>query len=235
MTAKFFYRPNAPTVVKRRFVEADILRKMFEIYLMDGSSSPESVNQEVCHYLEANVGDYDLVVIGDYGHGFLGERIIKVLCDGAKFLAINAQTNSANIGFNLITKYPRADYICIDEPEVRLATHDNVSSLEDLVVKVGRQLKCQSVAVTQGHRGALVYQDGDGFFQIPVFSREVVERVGAGDAYLSVTSPCVAANFPIDLVGFVGNAVGALKIRIVGNRSSVESVPLFKYINTLMK
>lgn len=235
VTAKFFHRPDAPTLVKRRFVEVDILRKMFEVYLMDGSQVPESVNQEVCRYLKANIDKYDLVVIGDYGHGFFEENIIKLLCDEAKFVAINAQTNSANIGFNLITKYSRADYICIDDLEIRLATHDNISPLEDLVTSVARQLGCQRVVVTQGHRGALVYDNRDGFFQIPVFSREVLDRVGAGDAYLSVTSPCAAAGFPIDLVGFIGNAVGALKIRIVGNRYSVEPVPLFKYIRTLLK
>ena len=36
----------------------------------------------------------------------------------SKFLAINCQTNSANLGFNLITKYPKSDFICIDEPEL---------------------------------------------------------------------------------------------------------------------
>ncbi|MDP2932324.1 MAG: PfkB family carbohydrate kinase, partial [Chloroflexota bacterium] len=235
VSAKFFYRPNAPTIVKRRFVEVDILRKMFEVYLMDGTSLPDSVNQQVQRYLSSSVGDYDLVVAGDYGHGFLGSEIIRLLCQGAKFLAVNAQTNSANIGFNLITKYPRADYICVDEPEIRLATHDNISQVESLLTGVTRQLDCHQAVVTRGHRGSLVYDERNGFLAIPVFSREVVDRVGAGDAYLSITSPCVAAGFPAELVGFIGNTVGALKIRIVGNKSSVEPVPLFKYINTLLK
>ena len=235
VSAKFFYRPDAPTIVKRRFVEADFLRKLFEVYLMDGNTLPKSVNQEVCHYLESNIGDYDLVVVGDYGHGFLEREIIEVLCERAKFLAVNAQTNSANIGFNLITKYPRADYICIDEPEIRLAAHDNVSPVESLAGKITKELKCHRAVITRGHQGSLVCADGYGFLPIPAFSREVVDSVGAGDAYLSITSPCVAAGFPGDLVGFIGNAVGALAIRVVGNRASVEPVPLFRYITALLK
>jgi len=68
-----------------------------------------------------------------------------------------------------------------------------------------------------------------------VFSRKVVDRVGAGDAYLSVTAPCAARGLPTDLVAFVGNAAGALAVAIVGNKSPVERVPLFKFITALLK
>ena len=233
--AKFFYRPDAPTIVKRRFVEAALLRKLFEVYLMDGNTQPGSVTQEVCRYLESKLGDYDLVVVGDYGHGFLQTAIIDTLCERAKFLAVNAQTNSANIGFNLITKYPRADYICIDEPEIRLAAHDNAGPVEGLVDGIARELKCHQAVVTRGYRGSLVHTNGDSCLEIPAFSREVLDSVGAGDAYLAITSLCVAAGFPGELVGFIGNAAGALAIRIIGNKSSIEPVALYKFITTLLK
>ena len=35
--------------------------------------------------------------------------------------------------------------------------------------------------------------------------------------------------------GFIGNAVGALKVGIVGHRSSVEKPQLVKYITSLLK
>ena len=37
------------------------------------------------------------------------------------------------------------------------------------------------------------------------------------------------------LVRFIGNAVGALAVRIVGNRTPVEATPLMKFITTLLK
>jgi len=235
ITCNFFYRPNAPTIIKRRFVEVDLLRKLFEVHFMDGDLPPGSVSQEACDYLDSCIKDYDVVVVGDYGHGFLGKDIIDVLCAKARFLAVNAQTNSANIGFNLITKYPRADYFCIDEPEIRLATHDNISQVSDLISEVAARLNCPRAVVTQGHVGSLVYDKAEGMTSIPTYSREVVDRVGAGDAYLAVTALCVAAGLPPEVVGFVGNAVGALAIRIIGNKTPVEPVELFKYITTLLK
>jgi sugar/nucleoside kinase (ribokinase family) len=59
--------------------------------------------------------------------------------------------------------------------------------------------------------------------------------MGAGDAFLAVTSPLVATGADMELVGFIGNAVGALKVGIVGHRQSVEKVPLMKYLQTLLK
>ena len=70
---------------------------------------------------------------------------------------------------------------------------------------------------------------------MPVFTSEVVDSIGAGDAYLAITAPCVAAGFAADLIGFIGNCVGALAVQIVGNKESVEPTALFKFITTLLK
>jgi len=232
---KFFHREDAPTIVKQRFVEPSFLSKLFEVCYLDDHELPQPLNQEICNYLRANIGDYDLVLVTDFGHGFIGQEIIKVLCEKAKFLAVNAQTNSANAGFNLVTKYPRADYICLDEPEIRLACHDKFSQVEDLVPRLAKKLKCNRIATTHSRYDTLVYSSEEGFFKIPTFSREVLDTVGAGDAFLCITSLCVADGNPMEMVGFIGNAVGALKVRIVCNRASVEPLPLFKFITALLK
>ena len=62
----------------------------------------------------------------------MSKKIIDEISKSKTYLAINAQTNSANRGYNLITKYKKADYICIDEPEFRLAMHDKHTSLKTL-------------------------------------------------------------------------------------------------------
>jgi bifunctional ADP-heptose synthase (sugar kinase/adenylyltransferase) len=232
---RFFYREDTGTIVKRRYVEQAFLNKMFEVSFLDEGDLPLSVTRAVEEYLEQVLPEYDLVIIADYGHGFLNRDLIRMLASESRFLAINVQTNSANLGYNLITKYPRADYVCIDEPEVRLAAHDHRSKLEEIVGRLAKDLSSRRVAITRGHKGCISYADPDGFFQVPVLSREIVDRIGAGDAYLSVTAPCAAVGYHPEVVGFIGNAVGALAVRIVGNRTAVEPVPLFKFINALMQ
>lgn len=230
-----FSRNDAPTIVKRRFVEPSFMRKLFEICFLNGDNLPEPVEKEIYNHLDRILPNYDLVLVTDFGHGLMSPRLIDLICRKAKFLAVNAQTNSANAGFNLVTKYPKADYICIDEPEARLAMHDRTTPLEKIIEQLSEQLKARFVTVTHGNNGCIVYCREKGSFKIPVFTKTVVDTVGAGDAFLSISSPCVAMGVPMEFAGFIGNAAGALKVGIVGNRSSVEKAPLLKYITTLLK
>lgn len=232
---KFFFRDDGPTTVKQRFIEHAFLSKLFEVCFIDDHPLPLKVEEKLHRYLDAVIKNFDLVLVADFGHGFIEKNTVKLLVKKAKFLAVNAQTNSANTGYNLITKYPRADYICIDEPEMRLATHSKFENIEDLILLMSKKIKYKKMIVTLGHKGSIGYTAKDGFSMVPVFSKEIVDRIGAGDAFLSITAPCAAKGYPMDVIGFIGNAVGALKVLIVGNRSSVEAVPLYKFITTLLK
>ena len=231
----FFYRPDSGSIVKRRFVDEEANRKLFEIcYMNDNDISKEEENKVLSH-LRKTIKKYDLVIVSDFGHGFLTKRIIDLLCAKAKYLALNVQTNSANIGFNLVTKYPRADCVCIDEKELRFATQDKFSDLRTLIKKVQNQMGCGHIIATRGPHGSLSYSKTEGYHETPAFADRVVDPIGAGDAFFAFVSPCFASGMTQDLVSFVGNAVGSLAVQIVCNRESVEFVDLVKFITRLMK
>jgi len=229
-----FFRNPGRTIVKSRFLEPTFLRKMFEVCYLEEGELPRRLERRICAYLDSQLAECDIVLLTDFGHGTVNKGMIEVLSEGARFLAVNAQTNSANAGYNLITKFPRADYMCIDEPELRLAVADRVGDLPTLMAQVAKRLNCQRVSITRGAHGTITYSPEEGFCEIPVFSNKVVDTVGAGDAYLSVTAPCVADGFPMDLVGLIGNVVGSLAVQIVGNRSSVEPVSLYKSLTAML-
>jgi len=233
---QFYYRSDVPTVVKRRFVDPDFLIKLFEICYLDNTKpAPAFYESEICEYLDTHLQDFDMVLAADFGHGCLTPKIIETVCKKSPFIALNVQTNSSNIGYNLVTKFSRADYICIDEQELRIACHDKSSNLEHLTLKIMQELKCRKAIITKGHRGCLTYSKEEGFTHIPIFSKEIVDRIGAGGALFSITAPVVFKNVPMDVAGVIGNAVGAMKVLTVGNRISVEPPPLFKYIVALLK
>jgi hypothetical protein len=45
----------------------------------------------------------------------------------------------------------------------------------------------------------------------------------------------VARGIPLDIVGFIGNAAGAMKVGIVGHRQAIDKVRLIKYVTALLK
>ncbi len=232
-----FYRAGAPTTRKCRFIDPAYIRKLFEVYFFEDGPLECGVQSEIDRKIEAVAGDFDLVIVTDFGHGLIAPSTIDSLTRSANFLAVNAQSNSANHGYNLVTRYPRADFVCIDAPEARLAVSDAHSPIETVIRdQLARRVRCDRFIVTAGKSGCITYDTNlNDMHHIPAFTKTVVDTVGAGDAFLSVTSPLVAAGMPLDCVGFVGNAVGAIKVGIVGHRSAVEMAPLTKYITALLK
>ena len=234
VTPRFFVRPGAPTIVKRRYLWESSLVRVFEVDFLDDTPWPAALEHEMLRHLRETVPAYDVVIVADYGHGFLGQRAATLLAERARFLAVNTQANAANLGFHVVTKYPRASYVCIDEPEIRLATRDRWGAVGDLADKVRGLLGGATISVTRGPLGVLTCGADGTRWEVPVFSRAVVDRMGAGDAYLSVTAPCVASGMAMDVVGLVGSAVAALAVGIVGNRSAVELVALTRFVRSLL-
>lgn len=233
---KFFFRPDTGTTVKRRFVNPfENNKKQFEICYMEDRPVDKKLEQAILKDLKSRIRRYDLVIAADFGHGLLTPRIIDFLCKHAKKLAINVQTNSANIGFNLVTKYRRADLVCIDEHEIRLAAHDRYTAIPSLVEKIHRLLKARQVVVTRGLYGACSYLGNKEWHECPAFSYQVVDKVGAGDAFFAYAAPLFAAGAGQDVMTFVGNVVGSLAVQIVCNRHPVYYADLVKFMTRLLK
>lgn len=229
-------REDAPTTRKQRFVDPSYMRKLFEVYYMDDEPLMLDIEAELNDIIADRIGNYDVVISNDFGHGLIGNSTIGLLCSKARFLAVNTQSNSANIGYNLIHKYPRADYVCIDAPEARLAVTDKISPIEDVISKMlPQKINCSNFIVTHGKHGCITHTRGDIVHTIPAVTKSVVDTVGAGDAFLSVTAPLVATGAPLSQVGFIGNIVGALKVAIVGHQHAVDKVNVLKSIKALLK
>jgi sugar/nucleoside kinase (ribokinase family) len=146
------------------------------------------------------------------------------------------QSNAGNFGFNLITKYPRANYVCLDAPEARLAISTKDADLASVATAALRErVDVDRIILTHGRHGCVTFDAAKGISHVPAFTRRVVDTMGAGDAFLAVTAPLASISDEMDMVGFIGNAVGAIKVGIVGHRKAVEKVPTLKYIQTLLK
>lgn len=230
----FFYRADSPTVVKKRYINPNHNQKLFEINYLNDSALEGNLEDAIASYVEDVADDYDLVIVSDFGHGLLTKKLVSAVKNSAKVLAVNTQTNGANAGFNLITKYDRPAFVCLDETEARLALQEKHAAIEDVIARLYRSVSPDGLIITLGKRGSIGMGPESCTAWTPIFSSNTVDTVGAGDAYFSYASLCFVAGMPIDLISFIGNAVGALAVQIVGNKSSVEK-ELLEFINILMR
>jgi rfaE bifunctional protein nucleotidyltransferase chain/domain len=231
----YAYQPNAPTLIKRRFIEGYSLNKLFEVYVMDGGYLPPEKEAKVCEWLSEQLPSYDLVVAADFGHGAISPNMINMLVEKSSFLAVNTQANAGNRGFHTLTRYPRADYVCIAEHEIRLEMRDVKGKIRPMMDALAEKVGCSQFVVTRGRNGCCVRGKSGEFVVVPSFAQKIVDRVGAGDAFLSVTALASALGVADEILGFIGNVVGSLAVEILGNKKSIDKLSVKKYITSLLK
>ena len=235
VTPVFSYFPDAPTLVKRRYVDGDLL-KLFEVYFYSDEPSLAEIDEKTCPWLAKNTGSFDIVIVPDFGNGFISAQMINEVCDKARFLAVNTQVNSGNRGYHSINRYPRADFVSLNAPEVRIATHNRHDPHEKLAKGIAEKIGAKHFAVTLGSNGAiLLNMDQDSVCKSPILSTKVLDRIGAGDTFLSLAGLCLGAQLPSEVALFAGSAAAALDVQVVCNREPVVPVDLFKYFTTLLK
>ncbi|MCR4304405.1 MAG: PfkB family carbohydrate kinase [Gallionella sp.] len=231
----FFAFADAPTVTKRRFVDND-LAKFFEVYFYKENAVYGEVEQRICQWLGANIASYDAVIVPDFGNGFITPAMISILSAKAKYLAVNTQINSGNRGYHVIHRYPRADFVSLNEPELRLAAHNRNDPLEAVAGLMGERVQARQLAVTRGTKGVMIYdRDMRMFHNVPALATRVIDRIGAGDAFLSLAGICLARGLDAQVAAFVGSVAAAMDVQIVCNREPINPVGLNKYVTTLLK
>jgi len=231
----FVYKPDSPTIVKRRYVDSYLVTKLLEVYEMNDQPLDGNAERSLCSLLANQLPTSDMVIAADYGHGLITPQAVSVLCQKAKFLAVNTQINAANNGFHALSKYPHAEYVCVHEGELRLDQRDQSSDLRQLVLRVADRMGSRSVMVTRGKRGTLLYNSDLGFSECPGLSMKVVDRVGAGDSVLAISSLCAAQELPPDVTGLLANMVGAQAVTVVGNRTAISRGQLLDAIESVLK
>lgn len=234
---KFLYLDETSTLIKKRYLMKDgkTLSKLFETYSGQEKGLDREQTAKIVKFLKEQTQEYDLVLAADFGNGFTNSQITDALSDVPTFLAVNTQTNGGNRGFNVITHYRKADFISLNEPEIRLAAQDKLSSLEGIASDISEIMHCPSIAITKGVNGVYCYSKEGTPITIPAFATNSIDRIGAGDSFLSLASLCMASGYPMILSGFLGSIAAAMSVQMVGNQESIKKAALSKFIIRLLK
>ena len=224
-----------PTIKKRRFIDELTEARVFETYIMSDTNPSSDDETSLIAELDHILPNVDLVVVADYGHGLMTDKVITKLVEANILLAVNTQSNAGNRGFNTISKYSKVDFVSLNGSEVGLELRRKHTSMDTLVLKLRIQSDAKRVIVTEGAKGLIICDEDNEVEHIPAFAHQVKDRVGAGDALFATTSLLSAVGAPKDITGFYGNLAGAAVISELGNRKSVSAVDLSRHTVALLK
>ena len=194
-------------------------------------------NQNQLHaYLDELIPKHDLVIVSDYGHGFISRKTANHISKKSIFTSLNAQINAANIGYHTMNNYRNIDCAIINETELRHELRNKESSVETLMKQLSKSLQIKSMVVTQGSGGATLYSaDDEIFHHCPAFAAKVVDKIGSGDAMLALLSCSIKSSFDPTLSLFVGSLAAAQSVETIGNSVPVSKVQLLKTFSHAIK
>ena len=231
--------PDFTTIIKQRFVEpvceGKELSKLFSVNFIAGEHPSEEVQRYVCERINNQIRDYDLVVVMDFGHGLMQPAVRNLVQEKARFLALNCQTNSNNHGFNIINRqYHRADSFSLDQTELNLACGMRHYDADHELQVLHDTLGATSSWLTRGSVETIGIRTGEVPCVCEPFEREVVDTIGAGDAFCSLASLAAAKGLPVDLATFMGQLGGAIAVKIVGNSENVTKSRFLKSAEAML-
>ena len=222
-------------ITKTRYVDADFNKKLFDVYSDREISLTADEREDFRNRLSDAISVSDVVILNDFGHGLMGE-IEREAIQHAGFLALNCQTNAGNYGFNLVTKYQKAQYVCIDDPEARLAAGMQREPISSVAFNLAQLMSCRRFLITHGRFGADWFHRQTEFKagKAPALAQGGVDTMGAGDAVMAVTAPLIAAGLDMASAALVGNVVGAIKVSILGHRRHVGRQEIIQTVEALL-
>ena len=230
----FIYKKNSPTIVKKRFIDEYFGNKLLESYKINQEPLDSDQEKELIDLIDTYLPQSELALVSDFGHGLMENNVIHRICSTQNYLAVNAQCNAGNLGYNFISKYFKGNLFVIDEKELRMETRDRFSSIFKLLQQCYYKVNCDKIIVTRGSNGSDLCCDSNTYF-CPALATKIVDRVGAGDAFFAIASLASYVDAPPDIISFLGNVAGSLGVQIIGNKKHITEMDLRKSIHYLMK
>ena len=221
------------TIIKQRYVEplteGKELGKLFAVNYIDRDPPSAAVQRKIEELIGAEIAKADVVLLADFGHGLMQPQIRKLVQESAPFLALNCQTNSNNHGFNIISRqYRRADAFTLDEQELMLSSGHRHLDFPAELKALQKTLGSRYAWLTRGPVQTIGLLENDPPCLCPPLEYDVVDTIGAGDAFFSVAALAAARKLPISISTFIGQLAGAQAVRIVGNARPITKQQLLR-------
>lgn len=233
---KFINKSNSPTIVKKRFIEHITNSKTLGVYSINDETLSGKDEKKLTSIILKEIKKHDLVIVADYGHGLISEKMAKEIVKNSPYTALNAQINAANSSYHTMDKYEKVECVIINEGELRHEFRNRDGDLDELMKTLSQNLQAINVVVTRGNNGAELYNsDKDVFYTCPAFASKIVDKVGSGDAMLALLSASLRSGCDEKISLLVGSLAAAQSVETIGNSKSVSKNTVLKTLQHVLK
>jgi len=201
-----------PTVEKNAFVVDGY--RLLKVDTVDNRSITDDAVERL---IDGMSGTPNAIVCADFRHGIFNKRTIPKFINSLAFdsalLCADSQVASR---WGNVTDFKNFDMLTPNEREARFALGDQDSGVRPLAAALAKKAGAQLVFLKLGPRGLLACR-GEHYFVVPSFADNVIDTVGAGDAFLAYATLAMLAHGNDAIAAILGSVAAACECSYDGN------------------
>lgn len=203
-----------PTVTKARIIggKQQIVRLDYEEKLELSETELTDIRQIVTRLLP----DYPVLVVSDYGKGFVSDELCRFLITEAHKHRIRVIIDPKGKNW---AKYAGADIVTPNVKELSDIVGYAVPNTDEAVTQAATeaigQNQLNTLLVTRSEKGMSLIGQGEPV-HLPTHSEEVFDVSGAGDTVVATFSLCLAADFDLFTAMKTANIAAGIVVKKLG-------------------
>lgn len=177
------------------------------------------VAQPILEKIRARIAECEVVVISDYGKGFLTNAVLSDLIEAARSLKKPVLVDPKGKDYS---KYSGATMLTPNKREtadacgVELHADDLIENARERLLE---GLGLDALLITQGEEGMTLLRSDGGLKRLEATARNVFDVTGAGDTVIATLSTALGAGYDLEMATHLANVAAGHVVEQVGTTS----------------
>jgi len=232
----FLLKKNSPTINKLRYLDDYKKTKIIGVYDLNDDTISQNEEKKFYTLIKKNIEKFDIIIVGDYGHGIITEKIRKLILQKGDKVFLNTQINSFNRGYHTVFKYKKLNTLVINENELRYELRDKHSKVSKLAKFLANKISVKNIIVTRGIYGSmLINKKNNSIISCPAFDQNKIDTVGAGDTFFTICSLAIGSKINNKISMMMGAISAGFAIEQIGNKLYYNFETLKKHLTHIFK
>ncbi len=232
----FLLKKNSPTINKLRYLDDYKKTKIIGVYDLNDDLISKNEEKKFLASIKKNINRYDIILVGDYGHGIMTEKIRKLILRNPDKVFLNTQINSFNRGYHTVFKYKKVNTLVINEYELRYELRDKHTEISKLAKILSKKISAKNIIVTRGIYGSvLINRKNNLVISCPAFYQNNIDTVGAGDTFFGICGMAIGSKVDNKISMLLGAISAGLAVEQIGNKFYYNFQTLKKHLTHIFK
>lgn len=233
---KEFLYIDGPTIQKEKFIDKNSGSKVVGFYNFDDSFMNNKNQNKLKNLLKLNLKKYDLVIVANYGHGLINDKIANLISNKAKFLIVNSQINAANIFHHSLHMFKKTTCTIINEGELRHGMRDKHTDIELLMRKFSKSINTSYIVITRGNVGSKLFdKKKNKFINSAAYANQIIDKIGTGDTLMAIFAIFLKSTKNPELSLFISSIAASHNLQTLGNTLKISPNLILKTLQHLIK